>query len=261
MTQTIFMIHGMWCGPWCWENYRPFFNGRGYRCLTPPLLYHDVDAHGTPDPRLSTTGLLDYVSDLEQRIRRLEEKPIIMGHSLGGLLAQLLAARIPARALVLLCPAAPAGILAITPSVLKSFWSIQTRWGFWRKPMLPSFEEAAYAAFHLLTPEEQRANYARMVHESGRVATQIGYWFLDPKRPSRVDENKITCPILVVSGQLDRITPASVVRRVARKYQPRVTYREFEDQAHWVLGQPGWQEVANYVAGWLENQAGSPLQS
>jgi len=258
MSQTIFMIHGMWCSSWCWENYRPFFEERGYRCLTPPLLYHDANPQDPPDPRLSTTGLLDYVCDLEQQIRRLEERPIIMGHSLGGLLAQILAARNPPRALVLLCPAAPAGILAITPSVLKSFWSIQTQWGFWRKPMFPTFAEAVYAVFHLLTVEEQRRNYARMVHESGRVATQIGYWFLDPKRSSRVDENKITCPILVVSGKLDRITPASVIRRVARKYHPNATYREFDGHAHWLLGEPGWQEVADYVAGWLEKQAGTP---
>jgi pimeloyl-ACP methyl ester carboxylesterase len=254
MSKTVFMIHGMWCGPWCWENYHSFFTARGYRCLTPALRYHDIDPQAPPDPRLGTTGLLDYVSDLEQQIEKLQSRPIIIGHSLGGLLAQILAARIPARAAVLLCPAAPAGILAISPTVLKCFWSVHAKWGFWRKPMRPSFDEAVYGAFHLLPPEEQRANYARMVHESGRVATQIGYWFLDPGQASRVDEKKITCPILVVSGKLDRITPASVVRRVAGKYRQQATYREFADHAHWVLGEPGWQEVAGYVADWLENQ-------
>jgi len=254
MTPTIFMIHGMWCGPWCWENYRNVLEGRGYRCLTPTLRYHDADPQSPPDPRLGSTGLLDYVADLEQEIRQLESKPIIIGHSLGGLLAQILAARGLARATVLLTPAAPAGILALTPSVVKSFWSVQSRWGFWRQPMRLSLAEAAYAIFNLLTPEEQQAAYARMVYESGRVAAQLGYWFLTSAPASRVDEKKVTCPLLVVAGKQDRITPASVVQRIARKYQPGATYREFANQAHWVLGQPGWQEVANYVANWLDEQ-------
>ncbi len=259
MPKTIFMIHGMWCGPWCWENYRSFFTERGYRCLTPVLRYHDVDPQAPPDPRLGTTGLLDYAADLEKELRRLETRPIIMGHSLGGLLAQILAARGLARSTVLLTPAAPAGILALTPSVLKSFLSMHKTWGFWRKPIHPTFEETAYSVFNLMPETEQREIYARLVYESGRVATQIGYWFLDSQRSSRVDEKKVVCPLLVVSGRLDRITPASVVRRVARKYQPGVTYREFADQAHWVLGQPGWREVADYVTGWLRENPGRDL--
>lgn len=185
--------------------------------------------------------------------------PIIMGHSLGGMLAQILTARGLAQATVLLTPAAPAGILALTPSVFKSFWGVQTNWGFWRKPMVPSFEDAAYAVLNLLKPEAQQAAYAKMVPESGRVAAQLGYWFLTSTPASRVDEKKVTCPLLVVSGKLDRITPASVVRRVARKYFPHATYREFANQAHWVLGQPGWQEVADYVADWLDNQTSSNI--
>lgn len=257
MSKTIFMIHGMWCGPWCWENYRTVLEARGYRCLTPTLRYHDVDPQAPPDPRLGTTGLLDYAADLEKELRQLDHQPIIIGHSLGGILAQILAARSLAQAAVLLTPAAPAGILALTPSVLKSFWHVQSHWGFWRKPMVPSFADAAYAVLHLLEPEEQRAAYARMVPESGRVAAQLGYWFLTSEPASRVDEKKLTCPLLVVAGKLDRITPASVVRRVARKYQPGATYREFDNQAHWVLGQPGWREVVDYVADWLDDRTSS----
>jgi len=255
MTKTIFMIHGNWCAPWCWENYRTFFEARGYHCLTPTLRYHDADPQAPPDPRLGTTGLLDYAADLEKELRQLDHPPIILGHSLGGLLAQILATRGLAQAAVLLTPAAPAGILAFTPSVLRSFGSVQSRWGFWRKPMRLTFAETAYAVFNLLEPGEQRAAYARLGYESGRMASQLAYWFLTSHPASRVDERQITCPLLVIAGKLDRITPASVVRRVARKYQPHVTYREFANQAHWVLGQPGWQEVADYVADWLADLA------
>lgn len=251
MADTIFMIHGMWGGPWYWENYKLVMETKGYRCITTTLRHHDVDPKDDPDPRLGTTSLLDYAEDLEREIRALGEKPIIMGHSMGGLLAQMLGSRGLAKALVLLTPASPAGIIAIRPSVVKSFWSVQTTWGFWKKPMRQTFNEAAYSMMHLLSPDEQREAYARFVYESGRAATEIGFWFLDSKGASNVDASKVTCPVLVIAGAEDRITPAPVVRRVAEKYKAVSTYREFKDHAHWIMAEPGWQEVAEYAAEWL----------
>ena len=251
MADTIFMIHGMWGGPWYWENYRRVFEGEGYRCVSATLPYHDMDPRGVPDPRLGTTSLLDYAEVLEQEVRQLGAKPILMGHSMGGLLAQILGARGLAKALVLLTPASPSGIMALTPSVVRSFWSVQTKWGFWRKPMRQTFGEAVYSMLHLLSEKERKETYDKFVYESGRAAFEIGYWLCDSRGASRVDESKVTCPVLVVAGAQDRITPASVIRRVARKYKTVSTYKEFENHAHWVVAEPRWQEVAEYVGGWL----------
>jgi len=251
MADTIFMIHGMWGGAWLWDNYRRVFEAEGYRCVATTLPFHDMDPRGIPDPRLGKTSLLDYADVLEQEVRQLGPQPILMGHSMGGLLAQILAARGIAQALVLLTPASPSGIMAITPSVIKAFWSIQTKWGFWEKPMRQTFSEAAYSILHQLLAQEQKETYDKFVYESGRVAFEIGYWLLDPKRASKVNETKVTCPVLVVAGGQDRIVPASVVRRVANKYKSVSTYKEFENQAHMVVIQPGWQEVAEHVASWL----------
>ena len=71
MDDTIFMIHGAWCGPWIWDNYRRVFESEGYRCVTATLPYHDMDPSGVPDPRLGTTGLLDYAEALEEEVRQL----------------------------------------------------------------------------------------------------------------------------------------------------------------------------------------------
>ena len=104
---------------------------------------------------------------------------------------------------------------------------------------------------HLLSENEQKEIYDKFVYESGRAAFEIGYWLFDSRGASRVDESKVTCPVLVVAGTQDRITPASVVRRVARKYKAVSAYKEFENHAHWVVAEPRWQEVAEYVGGWL----------
>ncbi|MBW2637894.1 MAG: alpha/beta hydrolase [Deltaproteobacteria bacterium] len=252
MTETIFMIHGMWGGSWYWGNYKSFFENENYRCVTTTLRFHDMDPKVAPDPQLGKTSLLDYAEDLEQEIRQLGVKPIVMGHSMGGLLAQILGSRGLAKALVLLMPASPAGIMALKPSVIKSFWSVQIKWGFWKKPMRQTFNEAVYSMLHLLPPDEQKEAYDTFVYESGRAAYEIGYWLLDSKKASKVDESHVTCPVLVIAGAEDRITPASVVRQVAKKYKAVSTYKEFENHAHWVVAEPGWQEIAEYVAGWLK---------
>ena len=212
-----------------------------------------MDPNETPDPQLGTTSLLDYVKDLEEEIHRLDQIPILMGHSMGGLLAQILASRGLAKILVLLTPAAPRGIIALRPSVVKSFWSGLTKWGLWKNPMRQTFNEAVYSTMHLLPAEEQKEMFNKSVYESGRAASEIGFWFLDSNRAAEVDGSKVACPVLVVAGSEDRITPASVVRKVADKYKAVSTYKEFASHAHCVIGEPDWQEIAEYVSNWLDD--------
>jgi len=251
MAETIVMIHGMWGGGWYWENYKNFLEQRGFQCYTPTLRYHDMDPNDKPDLRLGTTSLLDYAQDLEDYIHNLDQKPFLMGHSMGGLLAQILGARGLAKGLVLLTPASPSGINALKYSVIKSFWSVFTKWGFWRNPNRISFEASVYSMLHLLPTEDQKAVYDRIVYESGRAAAEIGFWLLDFKGGSKVDQSNVSCPVLVVSGAEDRITPASVVRKVANKYKAVSTYKEFENHAHWIVGEPGWEEIAEFASDWL----------
>ncbi len=107
MAKTIVMIHGMFGGGWYWDNYKGFFEKRKFQCHTPTLRFHDVDPEDKPCSDLGTTSLLDYAQDLEDYIGELDERPILIGHSMGGLLAQILGARGLAMGLVLLTPAPP----------------------------------------------------------------------------------------------------------------------------------------------------------
>lgn len=257
MTDTIFMIHGMWGGGWYWAKFKAFFEARGYRCVAPTLRYHDVDPSVEPDPNLGTTSLLDYARDLEEEIASLGTDPILMGHSMGGLLGAILASRGHGKALVQLNPAPPRGVFALRPSVIRSFWSGLTTWAFWRKPFRQTFAEAVYSMLQVLTPEEQRDAYARFVYESGRAASEVGFWPFDRHRASAVREERVPCPVLVVAGAEDRITPAAVTRQIAARYSPYAAYREFPGHAHWTVGEPGWEDVATYVAEWLREALGA----
>lgn len=242
----------MFCGRWVWDEYAGYFATKGYRCHAVDLNYHDRPPREPPDPRLGTTGVLDYAADLTEKIRRLDRPPILMGHSLGALLAQILAARGLGRALVLLAPAPPAGIFALRPSVIRTFAGQLIRRGFWRKPLHLSFAAATYAVFNRLPPAQAQVVYRRLVPESGRAAAQTGFWFLDPGQETRVDETRIRCPVLIIAGGQDKMTPLPVVRKIAYKYRDVATLKVFDRHAHWLTAEPGWQDIASAVHGWLQ---------
>jgi pimeloyl-ACP methyl ester carboxylesterase len=210
---------------------------------------HPDDA---PDPLLGTTGLLDYADDLEKELLMFDAPPIIMGHSMGGLLAQILASRGLAEAAVLLTPAPPAGIMSMKPSAVKCFSDALMTWGFWKRPFRFSFDRTDYACMSLLPEEIKKEVYSRMVFESGRAAFEAGLWFLDRRGASKVNSDEVKCPILVLSGAKDRMIPSSVVKKVADKYHAVSTFKKFEGHAHWIIGEPGWEDIAEYVNRWLE---------
>ncbi|PKN33530.1 MAG: alpha/beta hydrolase [Deltaproteobacteria bacterium HGW-Deltaproteobacteria-19] len=258
MGGILFMINGMYVGPWIWENYRDWFEARGWRCITPTLRYHDADPGAPPDPRLGMTSLLDFVQDLEDEIARLEEKPVIMGHSMGGLLAQILGSRGLARALVLVASAAPAGIWVTSPSVTRSFLAQMLQWRFWEKPVLMSYGDSRYGALNLLPEETARRIYGRYVHDSGRALFEMGLWSLDGKRASRVNAANITVPVLALVGEQDRMTPVPVVEKIAGKYRSVSTLKIFPDHAHSLLSEPGWEEIAGHIYDWLVHSGAGP---
>src|SRR5206468_2555548 len=130
----VVMIHGSHCGPWALDGFAGKFSAAGYKVECPALRFHDLDT--APDA-LGTTSLLDYAADLEDQMKTLPEPAILVGHSLGGLLAQMLAARSPVRAVVLLAPAAPWGVPPSTLLEIAAAQSLLLKVGFWSKVLAP----------------------------------------------------------------------------------------------------------------------------
>jgi non-heme chloroperoxidase len=248
---VIVMIHGMFVGPWCWDSYRKYFEQRGYRVITPTLRYHDLPLSSPPNPGLMETGIRDYVADVEKEIRTLDQKPIIIGHSMGGLIAQILACKGLARSTILIAPAVPRGINPISWTGIKSFWINRQRFGHWREPLRPTFEGAAYSSLHLLPPDEQKKVFDKFTYESPRAAWEIGFWYFDRHKSTDVDESKVNCPILTIVGTEDRLTPPGVARKIHNKYKSVSTYREFNRHSHFIIAEPGWEESASSIEAWI----------
>lgn len=245
----VVMIHGAFCGGGVFDAWREAFEAKGYRVHTPTLRWHDCGRR--PPRELGTVSMLDYASDLEKLIDECKTPPVLIGHSMGGLLAQMLAARKPVRAAVLLAPSAPWGVLPSTPFEIVSAQALYFAGEFWNKPLKPQQWVAAANSLDMLPEDERDRVFAKFVPESGHATFEIMHWPLDLNRATQIDARAVTCPILCMVGSRDRINPPATVRRVAQRYKGRVVYDEVRDHSHWLIGEPGWEKIATRTLEWL----------
>jgi pimeloyl-ACP methyl ester carboxylesterase len=249
------MIHGAFCGPWAFDKFREPFEAAGYKVHVPALRHHGDGARASR--ALGKTSLIDYVRDLDAVIAKLDAPPVLIGHSLGGLLAQMLAAKGLARALVLLAPCPPWGIM---PSTLFEIASAQTMLfagDFWNQPLTPDYWVAAANSLDRLPPAERLKVFSHFVPESGLATFEIMHWAWDAKRAALVNARDVTCPILAMTGEHDRINPPSTVRRIAERYKGRVVYEELPGHSHWLIGEPGWEKIAARAVAWIDDVCGA----
>ena len=245
----VVMIHGAFCGGWAFDKFRSAFEGEGYKVLTPTLRHHDCGKN--PPGVLGTISILDYAQDLEKEIRALKAPPVIVGHSMGGLLAQILATRLGVRSLVLLAPSAPWGMLPSTMFEYASAGAMFFTGDFWSRPIHPSYDIAASNALDLLPPAERSQVFARFVPESGLATFEIMHWALDARRATAVDAREVKCPVLCLAGSHDKVNPPPTVRRIAQRYRELGVYEERDGHSHWMLGEPGWEKIAERAMEWM----------
>jgi non-heme chloroperoxidase len=252
---TIVMLHGAFCAAWALEHMQPFFEAEGYRVVRPTLRYHDGPPGERAPQALGTTSLLDYVRDIEGEILNLPEAPIVIGHSMGGLLAQMLAARTKLRAIALYAPSAPWGVLPTTPWEIAAAQSLYMGGQFWNRPLKPKQWIAATHALDMLPAGQQDDVFSRFVPESGLATFETMHWGMDVRRASYVEAKRVQCPVLCVAGSLDRVNPAKTVASIAKRYRENARYSEYKGMSHWLIGENGWERIAEETRDWLKNVA------
>jgi pimeloyl-ACP methyl ester carboxylesterase len=266
MTQTIVFIHGAWVTPHCWEPFRGYFTARGYQCIAPAWPGKDraVEAiRADPSPLLGL-GIGEITNHYEQIVRALPEPPILIGHSFGGLIVQVLLDRGLGACGVAIDPAPPRGVFAFEPSAFRSLRSVLLTWRGWRKIVRWSYANFRYAFVHSLPEDEARAAYeTHVTPETGRIFFQGAFAAFARHSPTMVNFGNATRPpLLILAGADDHIVPASVVRRTYRKYgaSTAVTdFREFPGRTHWIIAQHGWEEVAGATHDWIAARGAAPV--
>lgn len=250
----LLLIHGMWSRPSTFATLRDELEAAGIRSAAVTLPGHEAPPGAAAPALLSGLGLADYVAALERDAAVLDEPPVILGHSMGGLLAQLLGARIAHRGLVLLSTAPSAQAQAMSWAAAGTLWPIVRRWGFWRGPTLIDTPSARASVFNGVPEEEVRPALAELTWDSGRVLREIAFPWSDGARASRVDYARLTRPALVVTGLDDRIVPPAVSRRTARLLAAagaRVDYEEWPAVGHWLFHDAVRPRLAAAIARFL----------
>ena len=253
MSKTIFFIHGNFVTKRCWDPWVARFEGRGYTCVAVAFPGRDkpveVLKRSPNDPILSTLTLAQVTEHCAQAIRALDEKPIVIGHSFGGLLTQLMVDRELTAAGVAVDSIPPQGVLPLEWSFIKSTWPIVNPLIPASRPYYMPFEDFQYAFGNDLSLAEQRAAYdLDIVPESRR----LGRGALSSA--ARVDFGRQRAPLLLIAGEKDHITPATLNRRNYERYKrsPSLTeFKQFPGRAHHsIIGGKGWDEVADYAVDW-----------
>jgi pimeloyl-ACP methyl ester carboxylesterase len=264
-TKTILLIHGMFMTPRSWEPFRGFYEARGYRVLTPPwprMKGEVEDIRRDPSP-LNGLGTTEIVDHYENIIREQDEPPIIMGHSIGGMFAQMLLDRGLGAVGVGIDAAAPKGVLKLPWSQIRSLSPVLLNPANFNRTVGLTFPQFRYAFANNISDVEAMKVYQRnAIPVPGRLVFQAGLANLNPWAATTVNyRNNDRAPLLLIAGSDDHTVPASVDRSTFRKYRNSkaiTDFKEFPGRSHLIVAQEGWQEVAEYALRWATDRLQTP---
>lgn len=261
VTRTILMIHGYGMTGQSWAPAAEALREAGYEVET-PTLSPGLRTAQAPPPGLAKLSLADYVAEAGALARaataRGGAKPVIFGHSMGGLIAQKLAENGLASGIVLFAPASPADARGPTRlSAMFTFLNAALTPGAGGKPVRMWKTGFKFGVVNAVPAERHEALYALGVHDSGRVLQDMAYPDRDPARAAHVDAARVDVPVLVLGGGRDRTTPIDDVRLVGRKYEG-ADYREYESHGHWLIDEPGSPALYAAVKSWLADKGLGP---
>jgi pimeloyl-ACP methyl ester carboxylesterase len=259
---TIVLIHGLWMTSLSWEKWTAHYQQRGYKVIARswPGLDGDIDELRRDPSAIAGLGITEIVDHYEAIIRELDRPPIIMGHSFGGLMTQILLDRGLGAAGVAIASAPVKGVLLLPFSTLKASFSILSNPLNNHRASPLTEEQFHYAFTNLLDEEESKKVFDRYaVPGPDHLLFQAGLANFNPHAATTVDfRNDTRAPLLLIAGDRDHISPVSVVRanlKLYRKSKAVTDYKEFANRSHYILGQDGWQEVADAALDWAVSNA------
>ena len=231
----------MWTTSAFWDNYVRFFTKLGYDTTAINLLHH-----GDSKDKLRHTGVVDYVKQVEHELSRLGGIRVVIGHSMGALIAKKMAESGHASQLVLMAAPGSTSMMMKNPAIYRTF-SANIIDILLKRPFIIPERKAIHGLMNTLPLEQQSSLYRGFVYESGSAMHDIVCGRIS------IDSDKVRCPVLVIAGGRDRIAPPSMGKKVAIRY--KASYREYPKHCHVSLvNGPGWEKPAGDIARWLESQ-------
>jgi pimeloyl-ACP methyl ester carboxylesterase len=237
---NLMFVHGAFNTHESWRPWLEFFAERGWHGLATSF----SGRLGIGPDRGRGRKISDYVEDVAKVVASLEEPPVLIGHSMGGLIVQKLAEMGMAKAAVLLAPAPPFMLpaqLTALPALAPMFPRILAG-----LPVRPTYWGCRHIVLNNMPPEACPIVHGKLVHDSGRAYREMVFGTY------RVDTAKVKCPVYVVAAENDRVISPRLARKIAKLYGAE--YRCHANHAHWLLGEEGWEAIAQDVCDWLERR-------
>ncbi|GAM97154.1 hydrolase, alpha/beta hydrolase fold family [alpha proteobacterium U9-1i] len=249
VTPVVF-VHGAFCGGWAFDAFREPFEAAGFETHAPNLPHHE---RGADLEELAKAGVKEYAHAIGHYLRGLRAPPVLVGHSLGGLVSQIVATHIDVQGLVLLAPSAPWGVMPTTLEEHGNQFGLTLLGDYWRRPIPPDYRVARSNTLDRLERDEARRTFARFVPESGRAVREAMQWWLDHAMSAQAPVYKISAPVLAIGGGKDRVNPASTVRRIVNRFPTgQAHFHEFPEMSHWLIGEPEANQVSDLVLAWMQ---------
>ncbi|WP_417942447.1 alpha/beta hydrolase [Flavobacterium sp. RS13.1] len=252
-SKTIVLLHGMFVNNNIWSEWETYFHEKGFNVYAPPISGHEGDPYRlrkTLHPELVETGFVDVVNKMARFMDRLPEKPLVIGHSMAGMAVQKLLDLGKVDAAVSINGAPPKNVLPPF-STIKIVWPAVNFFSR-RKYYLGTRDWYNRAFFNTLQKSEQNKAYDLIaVPESRKIGRETLL-----KSFANVDFKKPHQPILFIGGGKDNIFPPDLTKKTAGKYKDPdsiVDVKIFDEKSHFICGEKGWEEVADYILNWYSN--------
>ena len=266
-SQPIVLIHGMWMTPHSWDDWIDHYKDRGYNAIAPgwPGVKDPEQIRRDPSP-LKGLGVKKMVDHYDDIIRGLDRAPIIIGHSFGGLVTQLLLERGLGAAGVVIGTAPPKGILVLPPSTLRA--SVPGL----KNPFDPdglaplSHAQFRYRFTNTVSEQESDRIYAEQyITGTNRAFVDAAYANLHRRSPTAINfSNPERPPLLIIAGSEDHISPISLNRKLFKlqsQASSATELKEYEGRPHFMAGLDGWEEIADYALNWALEHRQAPAAS
>lgn len=254
LPKSILFITGAFLSHHCWNEWIHYFESKGYHCIAPPWPHKEATAEElrnrpANDPIASNTlnSLLAHYANI---ISALPEKPILIGHSLGGLIVQLLLQQKLAAAAVAIHSFPPKGINRFWLSFLKAVWEAMVILSSSKETYLISFNKWRYTVANGLEYEEQKELYYQYATPESKKVIREAF-----NCTASIDFTSLHAPLLITSGSNDKLISASLNYSNYRRYgngHSITEYIEFKAHSHLVFGVSFWKEEADSILHWLQ---------
>jgi non-heme chloroperoxidase len=254
--KTIVFIHGLWIHASAWRPWMDFFNQQGYGTLNPPWPGDgDTVASSRSNPLpIANRGVTEVVNSFAKVISTLPEPPIVIGHSFGGLIAQIILGRGLAAAGIAIDPAPIKGVWQLPFSALKSSLPVLANPFNVNKAISLTFDQFRYAFANAVPEDEARDLFEQWtIPAPARPLFQAAVASFAGSETDVNTTNATRGPLLITGGEKDHIAPPILGKASAKKYNKSVIteFKLFENRGHSLASDHGWKEIAEYSLGWL----------